>query len=316
MSSVYNSHYRRMNPWQRVKIWTERKFLKPHPYFSLFNTYDAGNLAQFPDPMNRHDPMVVYLKKVMKKYPQLRDSKVPSPMNPENPTKAVIHPYYKFVRRQIRLMDEGYSEEKAFELVEKDLSEELQQEKFERSVFEGLATSNRTRSLMSVYEQKAELEARQKIASLQREIPQFQRYQYSLETKYKEILNTKEEPIDKLNKSDKEHLMNYSPVTYANSNVFDKENNHKIIQKNFIFRSEKLINYFNSFAEIKDGISSLNDKDILLNARSSPKRLKDNLDQLIKKLEKFKIKLNSQGKIDFDKIHDKNALEFIKKKKN
>ena len=55
--------------------------------------------------------------------------------------------------------------------------------------------------------------------------------------------------------------------------------------------------FFNSFSHIRDGISRLSDKEIILQANESPKKLKDSMRTLMKKIEKLKIKLNSNGEV-------------------
>jgi hypothetical protein len=58
--------------------------------------------------------------------------------------------------------------------------------------------------------------------------------------------------------------------------------------------------FFNSFSHIRDGISRLSDKEIILQANESPKKLKDSMRTLLKKIEKLKIKLNSNGEVHKD----------------
>ena len=56
--------------------------------------------------------------------------------------------------------------------------------------------------------------------------------------------------------------------------------------------------YFHSFAEIKDGISMLNDQEIILKAKQTPQKLKDSYQKLLRKLDKLKIKLTNKGAVD------------------
>jgi hypothetical protein len=58
--------------------------------------------------------------------------------------------------------------------------------------------------------------------------------------------------------------------------------------------------FFNSFSHIRDGISRLSDKEIILQANESPKKLKDSMRTLLKKIEKLKIKLNPKGEVHRD----------------
>ena len=95
------------------------------------------------------------LNKFLRKYPESSLSTTYMTMEPEMYSTAPHHPGERFVTRQKYFMSEGYTEAKAFELVEKEMSESLQEEKYERAMIEGIATSNRARSLMSLYEQSA-----------------------------------------------------------------------------------------------------------------------------------------------------------------
>jgi hypothetical protein len=72
------------------------------------------------------------------------------------------------------------------------------------------------------------------------------------------------------------------------------------------------LKYFHSFAEIKDGISGLTDREIILKANETPQKLKDSFSVLMKKLEKNKIELDKGGKINYKTI-PKPALNFVKK---
>ncbi len=65
------------------------------------------------------------------------------------------------------------------------------------------------------------------------------------------------------------------------------------------------MDYFKAFANIKDGISSLSDKEIFQQARETPKNLKESLRTLSKRLEKHDVVLNQQGKVKI------NFLKFI-----
>lgn len=300
-------------------MWTEKKLMKPHKFFGLFKLYDTTGVGPFGSADTKLDKVSENrIKKFLDKYPQSKDFSILDPFDAENYTSGEKNPITLFLYRQDKFIKEGFSEEKAFELAEKEMAEVLQKEKYERSLFEGLATSNRSRSLMSVYEQKAEYESRQKISQMTRELGQFKRYQADIEERYDAILKEKQaEPefdaeVEHEAKEGAKKLRKYEPVTYRTADMSNPEgDNSKSVQKLFSARSEKLIDYFHSFSEIKDGISNLNDRDIILKAKETPQKLKDSFNTLIKKLEKYEIKLNPQGHIDYTKIKDKNALTWI-----
>jgi hypothetical protein len=309
-----------MNNWHRIKMWTEKKLLKPHKLFGVFRLYDTNGGGAYGKEENKLDKnMENRIKKFLTKYPHAENFTALDPTDPEHFYSTNRDPVSRFLLRQDKFIAEGFSEDKAFELAEKEMSEELQKEKYERSLFEGLATSNRSRSLMSIYEQKAEYESRQKVAQLTRDMGNFKRFQADLETRYDEILQEKGQHLDQSRnieestEKNEKYTKKYEPVTYRTPDMSNPEGeNKKSIQNLFSARSEKLLDYFHSFAEIKDGISNLTDREIILKANETPSKLKDSFNILRKKLEKYEIELNSQGKIDYTKIKDQNSLSWIK----
>ena len=130
--------------------------MKPPAYYYFFQMYS-------PTKARGSGPMVItkttqdwhLYTKFMRKYPESIYAPSYMTMEPEMYSNMPSNPAAKFVLRQKFFMAEGYTEAKAFELVEKEMSETLQEEKYERGKIEGLATSNRARSLMSFYEQAA-----------------------------------------------------------------------------------------------------------------------------------------------------------------
>jgi len=323
MSDIYYRHWKKMNNWHRIKMWTEKKLLKPHKLFGIFRLYDTNGGGDYGrDESKVGKNMEARIKKFLTKYPHAENFTALDPTDPEHFYSTNRDPVSRFLIRQSKFMAEGFSEDKSFELAEKEMSEELQKEKYERSLFEGLATSNRSRSLMSIYEQQAEYESRQKVAQLTRDMGNFKRFQADLERRYDEILQEKGQNLDhtenvkestEKNEKIEKYSKKYEPVTYRTSDMSNPEGeNKKSIQNLFSARSEKLLDYFHSFSEIKDGISNLTDKEIILKANETPSKLKDSFNVLSKKLAKYEIELNSEGKIDYTKIKDQNALSWIK----
>ena len=153
---IYRRHFRRTVFWYRTQLWCEKKILKPPPYYYFFQMYSPTK-ARASGPMNyqkTNKEWPLYTK-FLKKYPEAQFSTNYMTMEPEMYSTIPSHPAARFVTRQKYFMSEGYTEAKAFELVEKEMSESLQEEKYERALIEGIATSNRARSLMSLYEQSA-----------------------------------------------------------------------------------------------------------------------------------------------------------------
>jgi hypothetical protein len=214
MYQRFNPHWRRQSDWYKTKLWTERKFLKPDPLFPLFkmNEQRSGYNGVRGEKESRNSYELHLQRKIVTKYPDIFQNPILSGATPENPIRNVLnHPLYNFISSQKKYMKNGFTEEKAFELTERDFAKVLQKEKFEKSLIEGLATSNRARSLMTEYEQRAEFEARQKIKQIQREEGRYKRYEEDLANNLDEINN--EKIINLEFKNEKDDVKNYDPAT-------------------------------------------------------------------------------------------------------
>ena len=209
-----NPHWRRSTDWYKVKLWTERKFLKANPLFPIFKLNDTKNgYNGVRGLLERKDDADSKLEnKIIRKYPDLMSVPILSGEVGENPIRSFAdHPMYVFIHKHKKYLSQGFTDDKAFELTERDMSRVLRKEKFERSVVEGLATSNRARSLMGHYEQLAEFEARQKIKQIQREEGRYKRYEEDLQQNLENIGNEKHISLE-FNKGQKDNN-NYEPAT-------------------------------------------------------------------------------------------------------
>lgn len=194
MYQRFNPHWRRTTDWYKVKLWTEKKFLKANPLFPIFKLNETKNgytgvrgLLE-----SKKDSDTKLHNKIIRKYPDIMTVPIINGEVGENPIRSFAdHPMYNFIHKHKKYMSEGFTDEKAFELTERDMSRVLRKEKFEKSVIEGLATSNRARSLMGHYEQLAEYEARQKIQQIQREEGRYKRYEEDLQQNLENIGNEK-----------------------------------------------------------------------------------------------------------------------------
>lgn len=209
---IYTRHFRRTVFWFRIQLWAEKKIMKTPPYYTFFQMFSPTksrgsgltNLKEYFTDWHLYE-------KFMRKYPESRFEAFHHSLEPEHNTNAPRHPVNRFVARQRHYMNEGYTEAKAFELVEKEMGEALQQEKYERSLIEGLATSNRARSLMSLYEQAAEVEARGKVERLSRELPDYIRSQRKWEEEISDIMDSK--------RTETEKEATYNPVSCITKNI-------------------------------------------------------------------------------------------------
>lgn len=190
----FNPHWRRTSDWYRVKLWTEKKLLKANPLFPIFKLNETKNGYNGVRGLreNKKDSDSQLHNKIIRKYPDIMNVPIISGQVGENPLRNFFdHPLYSFIQKQKKYVSEGFTEEKAFELTERDMAKVLQKEKYEKSIVEGLATSNRARSLMGYYEQMAEYEARQKIKQIQREEGRYKRYEENLQENLENIGNEK-----------------------------------------------------------------------------------------------------------------------------
>lgn len=82
-----------------------------------------------------------------------------------------------FVYKQLKFISQGYTEEKAFELVEKEYLEDIDAKRAEMRILRGVAVDEEATSYLSHYQQIAEKEARMKSQRFERDIPKYQRAQ-------------------------------------------------------------------------------------------------------------------------------------------
>jgi hypothetical protein len=199
-----------MKPWEKIKRWVDKGYLKPPKHFSIFKIHDCDKL---PSAIENHARDYEYLyRKLFNKYPEADSQFTYSGLDVENPIYSLKSFSSIFIDKQVKLMQKGFTEEKSFKIIEDEFAEQLQKEKFERSLFEGLAVSNRSRSLMNYYEQEAEFETRQKLNQLQRILPQYKRYQANLEKVYEGLVRHQDKPLDK----EEQMMKNYEPATCNN----------------------------------------------------------------------------------------------------
>jgi hypothetical protein len=214
MYQRFNPHWRRTTDWYKVKLWTEKKFLKANPLYPIFKLNETKNgytgvrgLLE-----SKKDSDTKLHNKIIRKYPDIMTVPIINGEVGENPIRSFAdHPMYVFIHKHKKYLSEGFTDEKAFELTERDMSRVLRKEKFEKSVIEGLATSNRARSLMGHYEQLAEYEARQKIKQIQREEGRYKRYEEDLQQNLENIGNEKLIGLE-FNRGQKDALT-YEPAT-------------------------------------------------------------------------------------------------------
>lgn len=90
----------------------------------------------------RQDNDMQLLAKFYRKYPEVKYFPQATRINMGyGGIVEITHPAAVFVRKQRELMNKGYSEQKAFEVVENDLGKAINQQKDELRILRGLAIS-------------------------------------------------------------------------------------------------------------------------------------------------------------------------------
>ncbi len=212
--------------WFKDKLWIKQKLMKPNSLHHLAFLFpplkenQVGVDAPNPDNMQGTSNIDTQLFfKFYRKYPEILLAAKGISTQPDDFNPNELNPALKFIAKQKKYMNDGFSEAKAFEKAEKDMGSFLQREKKERALLEGMATSNRARSLMSIYEQELEYEARQKVKRMGREIPEFERYQKKDQERMDELFGRSanfknQDQIEKEKKRDRYNT--YDPASCNN----------------------------------------------------------------------------------------------------
>jgi len=87
--------------------------------------------------------------------------------------KGPKNPAVHFIERQTKLIDKGYSENKAFEIVESELASKFETQRDENRILRGFALNNRARSYLNYSQQLAEAEGRAKVQQLDRDLAKY-----------------------------------------------------------------------------------------------------------------------------------------------
>lgn len=318
----YYRFYRRMEPWAKLTMWVDRGYMKPPKDYALLKMFPHKYLPEDfvgyrkkvkldpKDPFNKLKIMF------FKKYPEYLE--VYEGQNYKN--EKLVN---SFVRKQFKLMREGFSQVKAFEIVEKEFANTIKMEKIDRQIIEGSNISNRSRSLMDVFEQREEFISSQKVKRLERDLPEFLRSEYENYeknnfNKNNKIINEKLLENKNLflesNKRDSTRDLNYEPVTYYMSNNKDNDlKDEDNLKLNFLKRSENLLKFYHMFVEMSDGLNVVPEIHVEHLAKETNHRFKTHHKILLRKLEKFDVKLTEEGEIDYSSVNSSSLRAFIQK---
>ena len=282
-------------------------------------------------------------EKFYKRYPDVRyayGKNTPGYIGAKIKNPAVI-----FIEKQKKLIDQGYSENKSFEIVEEEMSKIFDKQKEENRILRGFALNNRARSYMNYAQQLAEMEGRAKVTQLERDISKFIRE----ENRWTELLqgpdDNESDMIENRSSMINERLkkleygreniedyfaMNSSPTTGKNKNDpthyepatyqivkdrRDMRNSESLfeMQSGFVKRSERLLELHKQRSFINDGLKGLSDNEIVQKTREVPTRLKKNMKSLVKKLEKYNVRLNDDGSVNYKGVPFPHVVKSLKK---
>lgn len=163
----------------------------------------------------------------------------------------------------------------------------MEEKKQSMRIVNNLKVTNGFRSLLDVYQQKAEYESRLKVSRMERdlaikdfiennEIPDFDRHV--------KIVNKPTDP--KKRESEAE--------------AFDQ----------FFSRSRHLLDMYYKNAYMKDQLESLTDKELLSTIRETPTKIKKQANEILSLLEKNDVTVNEDGTLDFSRCKS----EIVRKK--
>jgi uncharacterized protein YoaH (UPF0181 family) len=166
-------------------MWFERGFKAKPVAYELQKMFTPTAFLGYPgrasELKEKHDNDMQLLSKFYKKYPEVKYVPQATRLNfSYGGIIEITHPAAIFVKKQRSLMNKGYSEQKAFEMVEKELGKALNQQKEELRVLRGLAiTQYGSQSYLDRFSEVAELESSLKVKRMERDIPKFLRGQES-----------------------------------------------------------------------------------------------------------------------------------------
>jgi len=328
--------YRRLNTrfmrhWDKMRLFYERGLInRPKNYSELaWRKIESPKIPYF-------EPTNDLLHKFYLRYPDVKYTVAKNA--PGTVGKRPVNPALTFITRQQELIDQGYSENKSFELVEGEMAKEFDREREENRILRGFALNNRARSYLNYSQQLAEVEGRAKVQQLQRDLNKYEEQ----ESKWQDLIhNSSDKSIKDLyvdgNAKDtnyetaEEYFSHYVPSRNLNDPVVPRDyqpvlyeivkNPKKMknteslidIQSGFVSRTENLIKAHRHRASLTDGLKGLSDNEIVQKIREVPTKIQRNTKSLVKRLEKLNVTLKEDGSVDYSQIPYPHVVKSLKK---
>lgn len=309
-----------MHWWHSLRYFRQNEMLPPSKMSEILLTIGPQDMSNPKvklemDPETKQFPRLV--NKLLHKYPELRHIPVNTvPQIPEMYAEN-SHILLDFIKRQQTLMRKGFTEEKAFEMVETLYQDRMQRKKEDFRLTLGAAVNNQARSLMNFYQQQSEYEARLKVLRLERDLHKFKAEQENLKQEIMARSSETPEEVTFFNELKVEQMPKHKHYTKVLekvvSNLGEKAIDSKGVEsrenvkenvENFLVGAKNVYGMFLDLYCMRDKLKGLKDEEIMSMLRDSPSRFKSRSKLLRRKLEKYNVRLDKYGEIDFSQSID------------
>lgn len=163
-----------------MRIWYERGIKAKPVGYEIQRLFSPSAFMGYPtrgsDNQDKMDNDMQLLKKFYSKYPEVKYFPQATRMNVGwGGIIDITHPAAVFIKKQRQLINKGYTEQKAFEIVETDIGKFINQQKEELRILRGVAISTFGDSYLDRFTQVAEQESSLKVKRMERDIPKYLR---------------------------------------------------------------------------------------------------------------------------------------------
>ena len=153
----------------------------------------------------------------------------------------------------------------------------IEEKKANLRIVNNLKVTNGFRSLLDVYQQKAEYESRLKVQRMERDM------------ELKNFLDDNELP----------DYERYVKVVNQEKGDENKRESEKEVFSDFFSRSKNLLDMYYKEVHTKDQLESLTDKDLIYSIRETPTKIKKQAHKIFKLLESNNITIEEDGTLDY-----------------
>lgn len=246
-----------------------------------------------------------FIKMFFNKYPQLMNTTwgwfdEEKKENEDNQSYKILNSLYRSYQKKL---NDGYTEEKATEIVLRKYDDQIYLRLEEISRTENLAISNRSLNLMDYFQNHKIQESNYKTNQLlqEKDLDEFENL----------------EEIEEFDQSYKLVKPDYEMEDVNNFLENQISGKSQKLEKetidNFCKRSKNLFLKYYDDQAMFDRLEGLNNVEILRDLRHLPSSLKKHFGKFNKFLDKHNICLNELGEVDFKNCEDKNVLKRLQK---